>query len=110
MVLKTGRFGKFLACSGYPECKKTMTYVVKTGVPCPICGKEIVERTTKKKRIFYGCSGYPQCRFVLNRRPVPNPCPQCGKMLVLYRDGLVKCTACDFKDKLEDVEKIGAAA
>jgi DNA topoisomerase-1 len=110
MVLKTGRFGKFLACSGYPECKKTMTYVIKTGVPCPICGKEIVERTTKKKRIFYGCSGYPQCRFAINRRPVPNPCPQCSKMLVIYRDGLVKCTACEFKGKLEEVEKIGAAA
>jgi DNA topoisomerase-1 len=110
MVLKTGRFGKFLACSGYPECKKTMTYMVKTGVPCPICGKEIVERTTKKKRIFYGCSGYPQCRFALNRRPVPNPCPQCGKILVMYRDGWVKCTACEYKGKLEEVEKIGAAA
>jgi DNA topoisomerase-1 len=110
MVLKTGRFGKFLACSGYPECKKTMTYMVKTGVSCPICGKEIVERTTKKKRIFYGCSGYPQCRFALNRRPVPYPCPQCGKMLVIYRDGWVKCTACEYKDKLEEVEKIGAAA
>jgi DNA topoisomerase-1 len=110
MVLKTGRFGKFLACSGYPECKKTMTYMVKTGVSCPICGKEIVERTTKKKRIFYGCSGYPQCRFALNRRPVTNPCPQCGKMLVIYRDGWVKCTACEYKAKLEGVEKIGAAA
>jgi DNA topoisomerase-1 len=110
MVLKTGRFGKFLACSGYPECKKTMPYVVKTGVLCPKCGKEIVERTTKKRRIFYGCSGYPQCQFAINRRPVPKPCPQCGKMLVIYRDGWVKCTACEYKDKLDEVEKIGAAA
>jgi DNA topoisomerase-1 len=110
MLLKTGRFGKFLACSGYPECKKTMPYVVKTGVPCPKCGKEIVERTTKKKRIFYGCSGYPQCQFAVNRRPVPKPCPQCGKMLIMYRDGWVKCTACEYKDKLEEVEKTGAAA
>ena len=110
MVLKTGRFGKFLACSGYPECKKTMNYVIKTGVLCPQCGKDIVERTTKKKRTFYGCSGYPQCQFAINRRPVPKPCPQCGKMLVMYRDGWVKCTACEYKDKLDDVEKIGAAA
>ena len=110
MVLKTGRFGKFLACSGYPECKKTMTYLVKTGVPCPKCGKEIVERTTKKRRIFYGCSGYPECKFAVNRRPVPQPCPQCGKMLITYRDGWVKCTVCDYKSKSDDVEKIGAAA
>jgi DNA topoisomerase-1 len=110
MVLKTGRFGKFLACSGYPECKKTMPYVVKTGVPCPKCGKEIVERTTKKRRIFYGCSGFPQCQFAINRRPVPKPCPQCGKMLIMYRDGWVKCTACEYKDKIEEVEKTGAAA
>ncbi len=110
MVLKTGRFGKFLACSGYPECKKTMNYVIKTGALCPQCGKEIIERTTKKKRTFYGCSGYPQCQFAINRRPVPKPCPQCGKMLVMYRDGWVKCTACEYKDKLDEVEKIGAAA
>ena len=110
MVLKTGRFGKFLACSGYPECKKTMPYIVKTGVPCPKCGKEIVERTTKKKRIFYGCSGFPQCQFAVNRRPIPKPCPECGKMLIIYRDGWVKCTACEYKDKLDISEKMGAAA
>ena len=110
MVLKTGRFGKFLACSGYPECKKTMTYVVKTGVACPKCGKEIVERTTRKKRIFYGCSGYPQCNFAVNRRPVKQPCPQCGKMLITPREGWVKCTSCEYKGKQEEVEKIGAAA
>ncbi len=109
MVLKTGRFGKFLACSGYPECKKTMAYVIKTGVHCPQCGKELVERTTKKKRIFYGCSGYPQCKFAINRRPVRQPCPQCGKMLIIYRNGWVKCTACEYKNKLEEVEKMGAA-
>ncbi len=110
MVLKTGRFGKFLACSGYPECKKTMTYVIKTGVPCPNCGKEIVERTTRKKRIFYGCSGYPQCNFAINRRPIKQPCPQCGKMLITPREGWVKCTVCEYKGRQEEVEKIGAAA
>jgi DNA topoisomerase-1 len=112
MVLKTGRFGKFLACSGYPDCKKTMPFVVKTGVSCPQCGKELVERTTKKRRIFYGCSGFPQCKFAVNRRPVPQPCPQCGKLLILYRDGWVKCTSkdCKYKDKLDKLEKIGAAS
>jgi len=110
MVLKTGRFGKFLACSGYPDCKKTMPFKVKTGVSCPQCGKELIERKTKKKRIFYGCSGFPQCQFAVNRRPVPQPCPQCGKLLIIYRDGWVKCTACEYKDKLDELEEIGAAA
>ncbi|MCX6009906.1 MAG: type I DNA topoisomerase [Chloroflexi bacterium] len=110
MVLKTGRFGKFVACSGYPDCKKTMSFVVKTGVSCPQCGKELVERKTKKKRIFYGCSGFPQCQFAVNSRPVPQPCPQCGKLLITYRDGWVKCTACQYKDKVDELEKIGAAS
>jgi DNA topoisomerase-1 len=110
MVLKTGRFGKFLACTGYPDCKKTMSFVVKTGVPCPLCGKELIERTTKKRRIFYGCSGYPQCKFAVNRKPVPQPCPQCGKMMIVYREGWVKCTACQYKNKLDELEKTGVAS
>jgi DNA topoisomerase-1 len=110
MVLKTGRFGKFLSCSGYPDCKKAMTFVVKTGVSCPQCGKELIERTTKKRRVFYGCSGFPQCKFAVNRKPVPQPCPQCGKLLIVYREGWVKCTACEYKSKLDELEKIGAAS
>ncbi|UCH50945.1 MAG: type I DNA topoisomerase [Chloroflexota bacterium] len=109
MVIKTGRFGKFLACSGYPDCRKTQPFMVKTGVLCPQCGKDLVERKTKKKRIFYGCSGFPQCQFAVNSRPVPQPCPQCGKLLVAYREGWVKCTACEYKDKVEELQKIGAA-
>ena len=101
MVIKTGRFGKFLACTGYPECKTTMPIVVKTGVPCPECGKtdggELVEKLSKKKRRFYGCSRYPDCKFAIRQKPVPQPCPQCGKLLVNYRKGQVKCTACDYK-------------
>jgi DNA topoisomerase-1 len=110
MVLKTGRFGKFLACTGYPDCKKTMSFVVKTGVSCPQCGKELIERTTKKRRVFYGCSGFPQCKFAVNCKPVPQPCPQCGKLLIMYREGWVKCTACEYKDKLDELEKIGVAS
>src|SRR4030066_806414 len=109
MVIKTGRFGKFLACSGYPDCKKTKPLFIKTGVSCPQCGKDLVERKTKKKRVFYGCSGFPQCQFAVNSKPVPQPCPQCGKLLVTYRDGWVKCTACEYKDKVEELEKTGAA-
>jgi DNA topoisomerase-1 len=110
MVLKTGRFGKFLSCSGYPDCKKTMTFVIKTGVSCPQCGKELIEKTTKKRRVFYGCSGFPKCKFAINRKPVSQPCPQCGKLLVMYREGWVKCTTCEYKGKLDELEKLGVAS
>ena len=109
MVMKTGRYGKFLACNGYPECKRTMPFLVKIGVLCPQCGKELVERVSKKKRVFYGCSGFPQCQFATNRKPLPQACPQCGKLLIAYRDGWAKCTACEYKGTLADLEKVGAA-
>ena len=109
MLIKTGRYGKFLACSGYPECKRTMPFLIKVGVACPQCGRELVERVSKKKRVFYGCSGFPQCQFATNRRPLPQPCPQCGKLLITYQDGWAKCTACEYKGRLADLQKVGAA-
>ena len=109
MVIKTGRFGKFIACSGYPECKKTMPLLIKTGVTCPKCGDgELVERINKKKRRFYGCSRYPECDFAINRKPVLQPCPQCGKLLVTYRNDWVKCTSCEYKGEKEELDKTGA--
>lgn len=69
MVVKRGRFGKFLACSGYPECKTTMPFLVKTGVPCPKCGGELVQRMGRNKRLFYGCSNYPRCKFTTKNLP-----------------------------------------
>jgi DNA topoisomerase-1 len=105
MVIKVGRFGKFLACSGYPNCKKTMSYAVKTGVSCPRCGGELVKRISKKKRVFYGCSKFPQCQFAVNRRPIAQPCPACGNLLVQYRGDWAKCVACQRKVKLSEPEK-----
>jgi DNA topoisomerase I (EC 5.99.1.2) len=104
MVIKVGRFGKFLACSGYPDCKTTRPYLIRTGACCPQCGGELVERTNKKKRVFYGCSNYPQCRFATNYRPLPQPCPQCGKLLVLSEKDGAKCLACGYKVKLSELE------
>jgi DNA topoisomerase-1 len=101
LVIKTGRYGKFLACSGYPECKYTKPYQIKIGVSCPQCGNEMVERLSKKKRVFYGCSNYPDCQFATNFRPLPQPCPNCGGLLTLYRGKLTKCTKCDYKGKLQ---------
>ncbi|MFB0557067.1 MAG: type I DNA topoisomerase [Dehalococcoidia bacterium] len=104
MVIKTGRFGKFLACSGYPECKTTKPFLIKIGIPCPRCGAELVEKINKRKQVFYGCSNFPQCKFATNYKPIPQPCPECGKLLVLDRDGRIKCTACQYKAKLAELE------
>jgi len=105
MVIKVGRFGKFLACSGYPECKTTMPYAVKTGVSCPQCGGELVKKISKKKKVFYGCSKFPKCQFAVNRRPIAQPCPHCGNLLVQYRGDWAKCVACQRKVKLSSPEK-----
>jgi DNA topoisomerase-1 len=105
MVVKVGRFGKFLACSGYPECKTTMPYIVKTGVSCPQCGGDLVERISKKKKVFYGCSNFPKCQFTVNRRPIAQPCPDCGNLLVQYGGDWAKCVACQCKVKLSGPEK-----
>ena len=101
LVIKMGRYGKFVACSGYPECKYTKPYQVKIGVKCPQCGGELLERMSKKKRIFYGCSNYPDCQFATNFRPLPQPCPNCGGLLTLYREKWAKCSKCDYRGKLQ---------
>jgi len=101
LVIKIGRYGKFLACSGYPECKYTKAFQVKIGVRCPQCGGELVERMSKKKRVFYGCSNYPDCQFATNFKPLPQPCPTCGGLLTLYREKWAKCIKCDYRGKLQ---------
>jgi len=105
MVIKVGRFGKFLACSGYPACKTTMPYVIRTGVPCPKCGGDLVQRISKKKKVFYGCSNFPKCQFTVNRKPVAQHCPYCGGLLVQYRGDWAKCVACQRKVGLSEPEK-----
>ena len=78
MVIKYGRYGKFLACPGYPECKNTKAIVDKLDIPCPICGGDIVRRRSKKGRQFYGCSNFPDCNFVSWDEPIKEKCPQCN--------------------------------
>ncbi|NQT04799.1 MAG: type I DNA topoisomerase, partial [Dehalococcoidia bacterium] len=101
LAIKMGRYGKFLACSGYPECKYTQSYQLKTGVKCPECGSELVQRVSKKKRVFYGCSSYPECNFATNYKPLPDPCPKCGGLLTQYRGRFTRCTKCAYKGKPE---------
>jgi len=105
MVVRVGRFGRFLACSGYPECKTTRPFLAKIGVNCPDCGQPLVLRRSKqKKAVFYGCSGYPNCKFVSRNRPLPQPCPKCGGLVVAWGKSGTKCTRCDYRGKLSDTE------
>ncbi len=94
MLIKFGRYGKFIACSGYPECRNAKSFAVKIGVNCPDCGGEMVEKKTRRKRIFYSCGNYPKCTFGLWNRPLPHPCPACGGLLTLNGKNGVVCTKC----------------
>jgi len=105
LVIKWGRYGKFVACSGYPECKYTKPLLVKIGVKCPKCGNDLVQKQTKKKRIFYGCSNYPACDFATRQKPIPQPCPECGGLLVRRGQKKAKCLRCDVSVNIEDVER-----
>jgi DNA topoisomerase-1 len=82
MVIKMGRFGEFMACSGYPECRNAKPIVKSAGVACPLCGKDIVVRKSRKGKTFYGCSGYPDCNQVYWYKPTDRKCPDCGALLV----------------------------
>jgi DNA topoisomerase-1 len=110
MVIKTGRFGKFISCTGYPECKTTKPIVKDTGAKCPKDGGMVVERRSKKGRTFYGCANYPKCDFVSWDRVIPQPCPVCGGHVVAKnrRGGVVhlQCAA----DKEHDVSSLAKAA
>ena len=82
MVIKYGPHGKFLACPGFPECRNTKPYLEKIGVKCPMCGKDVVIRKTKKGRRYYGCENNPECEFMSWQKPSEKKCPQCGKYMV----------------------------
>ncbi len=100
MVIKNGRYGKFEACSGYPECKyikqKEKPPVVEV-CACPKCGGKIVERKTKKGKIFYGCGNFPKCKVAVWDKPTGELCPECNSLLVTDKDGNIKCSSCDYK-------------
>lgn len=100
MVIKLGRFGKFMACSAFPECRNSKPLLVRIGVECPTCHQgEIVERRSKKGRKFYGCERYPECDFVSWNKPITIPCPQCNGVLgEIGRGGArVKCASCGWQ-------------
>ena len=93
MVIKIGRYGKFLGCSGYPDCRNIKPIVKSTGVKCPECGKgEIVEKKSKKGRIFYACDQYPKCKFSLWNKPTGELCPKCESLMVFGAKGKTRCS------------------
>lgn len=102
MVYKLGRYGKFMACSNFPDCRNTKAILKKIGVTCPSCKKgEIVERKSKKNRIFYGCETYPECEFVSWDKPVPRNCPKCDNYLVEKKSKKkvqVVCSNCEYDE------------
>ena len=105
MVIKMGRYGKFMACSNFPDCRNTKAIVKKIGVTCPKCNDgDVVERKSKKNRIFYGCSNYPECDFVSWDKPVGRSCPKCEHYLVEHKKGRtsqVICSNCDYKEEAQ---------
>ena len=103
MVIKTGRYGKFLAFPGYPECKNAKPLVMKTDAHCPKCGKAVIEKKSKKGHTFYGCEGWPECDFMTWDKPTDEKCPQCGKSLFKRKGGILACLDenCGFEKKAE---------
>ena len=107
MVVKSGRFGKFLACPGYPDCKNTMPLVVETKATCPACGGKVIEKKSKRGFAFYGCGNYPECNFMTWDKPTDDLCPQCGKSLFKRKGGIIACLneGCGFEKKAERKRK-----
>ncbi|MBB6019335.1 DNA topoisomerase-1 [Paenibacillus sp. JGP012] len=108
LVYKLGRFGKFLACSGFPDCRNTKPIIKDIGVTCPKCKEgHVVERRSKKGRIFYGCDKYPECDFVSWDKPSAKPCPSCGSLMIEKRNKKgtkLQCTSCDHQEPVEETE------
>lgn len=103
LVYREGRFGRFIACSGFPKCRYKETILQKIGVSCPLDGGDLIRRSSRG-RVFYGCSNYPDCKFVSSREPIGIPCPNCGGMLVKSGRGKGQCTKCSHVIDLEDEE------
>ncbi|MBL8154776.1 MAG: type I DNA topoisomerase [Anaerolineae bacterium] len=114
LVIRYGRYGKFVGCSNYPECRYTEPWLDRISIACPVCGKthggEIIARKTRKGRTFYGCSRYPECEFTSWKRPLPQPCPNCGGLLIEQSRNSAQCTVCQHRFPVNELtEKIPSA-
>ncbi len=104
LVMRYSRYGKFIGCSHFPECRYIEPWLEKIGVKCPKDGGEIAERKTRKGRTFYGCANYPACDFTSWKRPLPQPCPHCGGLLVVANKNNAQCTVCSEQTLLADLQ------
>jgi DNA topoisomerase-1 len=104
LVIRWGRFGKFISCSNFPDCRHTEPWLEKIGVQCPLDGGELVERRTRRGRVFYGCANYPDCEFTSWKRPLAPPCPHCGGMLVTANKRDAECLDCNQRTPLNLLE------
>jgi DNA topoisomerase-1 len=103
LIIRWGRFGKFISCSNFPTCRHTEPILTKIGVTCPKDGGEIVERKTRRGRVFYGCANYPECDFTSWKKPLTTKCPSCGGMLVISSKKEAQCLICESIFPLDDV-------
>ena len=103
LVIRYGRYGKFISCSGFPACRHTEPCLEKIGVTCPKDGGDVVSRKTRKGRIFFGCNNYPNCDFTSWKRPLAQPCPKCGGLLVIANKREAQCTVCEETFLLENI-------
>lgn len=103
LVIRWGRYGKFISCSAFPACRYTEAWLVKIGVRCPKDGGDVVERKTRKKRLFYACANYPNCDFTSWKRPLPTACPECGGLLVVADKHDAQCVTCQERFALDKV-------
>jgi DNA topoisomerase-1 len=113
LVIRYSWRGKFIGCSGYPECKHTEPYSEPTGATCPTCGKEhggeLVARQSKRGRVFWGCNRWPGCDFVVWKKPLPQPCPNCGGLLVEQTRTRARCNNCGETFPMAEVAEAAAA-
>ncbi len=110
LVIRWGRYGKFISCSNFPECRHTEAWLEKIGVKCPKCGGDLVVRKTRKGRTFYGCARYPECDFTSWKLPLPTPCPECGGLLVTANKNFAQCINCEEQFPLDKVTVDEAAS
>jgi len=110
LVIRWGRFGKFISCSNFPECRHTEPLLEKIGVACPADGGDIVIRKTRKGRVFYGCSNYPTCQFTSWKQPVAQHCSKCGGTLVIANKREVQCLNCQQSFLIEEISETGELA
>jgi DNA topoisomerase-1 len=107
LVYREGRFGRFIGCSNFPKCRFTEQILIKVGVPCPKDGGELIEKRTRRGRIFFGCANYPECDWTSWKRPLPQPCRKCGGLLIQRNNDTAECTQCGERQPIEMMKAEG---